>query len=437
MQMTALAIIAKKRDGFALTSEEIHFFITAYLQGTIPDYQMSAWLMAIYLRGMDPQETAILTQAMLDSGSRINLKDIRGIKIDKHSTGGVGDKVSLILAPLMAAAGVKVPMISGRSLGHTGGTLDKLESIPGFRTDLAPAAFHDQVRDLGVAMIGQTADIVPADKKIYALRDSTATVASIPLITASILSKKLAEGIDGLVMDIKCGKGAFMTDLGRAETLAQSIIRTAALHNLPTVALITEMSQPLGYAAGNWLEVREVLQALQGHGPEDLMQVTYALGVQMMALAKMDGPTRQAVALLQKTITNGAALQKFYEMVAAQGGDVRFLHEPGSYPGAKMQQHVRAARTGFVTEIDALKIGEAVVRLGGGRTTLADLIDPATGVVLGKKIGDEVRKGEMLAVIHANRPAAAREAIELVRPAFVISAEPVPKPKTILKIIRS
>jgi len=283
--MTANEIIAKKRDGLTLTAGEIRFFISAYVDGSIPDYQVSAWLMAVYLRGMDARETSTLTQVMLDSGARIDLRDIPGSKIDKHSTGGVGDKVSLILAPLMAAAGVKVPMISGRSLGHTGGTLDKLESIPGFRTGMTPAAFHDQVRDIGVAMIGQNDELVPADRRIYALRDSTATVASIPLITASILSKKLAEGIDGLVMDIKCGKGAFMPEISRAEALAQSIIRTAALHGLPTVAVITDMNQPLGYAAGNWLEVREVLQALQGHGPEDLMQVTYALGVQMLLLA--------------------------------------------------------------------------------------------------------------------------------------------------------
>ncbi|HQI49931.1 MAG TPA: thymidine phosphorylase, partial [bacterium] len=243
--MTANAIIAKKRDGSVLTPEEIRFFVSSFVGGAIPDYQMSAWLMAVYLRGMDAQETAALTQALLDSGERMDLSDIPGRKIDKHSTGGVGDKVSLILAPLLAAAGVLVPMISGRSLGHTGGTLDKLEAIPGFRTDLSPQAFHDQVRDLGVALIGQSDTLVPADRKIYALRDSTATIGSIPLITASILSKKLAEDLDGLVMDIKCGAGAFMRTLGQAEALAQSLIRTAALHHLPTVAVITDMNQPL------------------------------------------------------------------------------------------------------------------------------------------------------------------------------------------------
>jgi pyrimidine-nucleoside phosphorylase len=436
MPMTANAIIAKKRDGMALTSDEIRFLVSAFVQGDIPDYQMSAWLMAVYLRGMNAEETAILTQALLESGARIDLRDIPGLKIDKHSTGGVGDKVSLILAPLMAAAGLRVPMISGRSLGHTGGTLDKLESIPGFRTDLSPAAFHDQVRDIGVAMIGQTDDLVPADKKIYALRDSTATVGSIPLITASILSKKLAEGLDGLVMDIKCGSGAFMREMGEAEALAQSIIRTAALHNLPTVAVITDMNQPLGNAAGNWLEVLEVLQALRGHGPEDLMQVTYALGVQMMKLAGYKGTTRQTVALLQKSIAGGAALDRFLQMVETQGGELRYLHDPGSIKGARIKQHLRAGHSGFVAGIDALRIGEAVVRLGGGRMTLSDQIDPVTGVVLNKKIGDGVEKGEVLAVLHANGTPAAREAAELVGGAFVIAEAPVPKSRTILKILR-
>ncbi len=435
--MTANALIAKKRDGSALTDEEIRFLVAAYVDGVVPDYQMSAWLMAVYLRGMDARETAALTQALLDSGERIDLGDIPGRKIDKHSTGGVGDKVSLILAPLLAAAGVLVPMISGRSLGHTGGTLDKLEAIPGFRTDLSPAAFHDQVRDLGVAMTGQSDSLVPGDRKIYALRDSTATIGSIPLITASILSKKLAEDLDGLVMDIKCGTGAFMRTLARAEELAHSIIRTAALHHLPTVAVITDMNQPLGYAAGNWLEVREVLQALQGHGPVDLMQVTYALGGQMLLMAGFKGTIQQAIGHLRQAITDGTALQRFERMVAAQGGDVRFLRDPGSYPGARLQQHLRAPRSGVVTQIDALRIGEAVIRLGGGRLTQNDRIDPATGVVLGRKCGDEVEKGEVLAVIHANQTEAAREALEMVRAAFVIADQPGLKNRTILKIIRT
>lgn len=435
--MTANAIIAKKRDGSVLTPEEIRFFVSSFVGGAIPDYQMSAWLMAVYLRGMDAQETAALTQALLDSGERMDLSDIPGRKIDKHSTGGVGDKVSLILAPLLAAAGVLVPMISGRSLGHTGGTLDKLEAIPGFRTDLSPQAFHDQVRDLGVALIGQSDTLVPADRKIYALRDSTATIGSIPLITASILSKKLAEDLDGLVMDIKCGAGAFMRTLGQAEALAQSLIRTAALHHLPTVAVITDMNQPLGYAAGNWLEVREVLQALQGHGPEDLMQVTYALGAQMLFMAGFKGTLHQAISHLRRAITSGAALQRFERMTAAQGGDVRFLRDPGSYAGARLQQHLRAPRSGVVTKIDALQIGEAIIRLGGGRLTQTDRIDPATGVVLGRKCGEKVRTGEVLAVIHANQTESAREALEMVRKAVVIADQPVPRSRTILKIIRA
>ena len=427
--MTPLALLAKKRDGFAHTPEEIRYLVTSYLEGALPDYQMSAWLMAVYLRGMDAQETAAMTQAMLDSGTRIDLSDIRGKKIDKHSTGGVGDKVSLILAPLMAAVGIYVPMISGRSLGHTGGTLDKLESIPGFRTDLEPAAFRSQVRDLGVAMIGQTVDIVPADKKIYALRDSTATVASIPLITASILSKKLAEGINGLVMDIKCGKGAFMSDIAQAEALAQSIILTASIHHLSTVALITEMSQPLGYAAGNWLEVREVLQALQGHGPDHLMQVTYALGVQMMMLADYGGTTRQAVALLQQAIANGAALDKFQQMVAAQGGDVRFLRDPACAKKRGCSSTSAPAEMDLWRRSMHSKSARLWCVLAAAGAPSEMFIDPITGIVLGKKIGDQVRRGEMLAVIHANVPAAARAAMELVRPSFVIADTPAPRPK--------
>lgn len=435
--MTVNSIIAKKRDRRALSIEEIRFMINAYCEGQIPDYQMSAFLMAAYLCGMDSRETAALTQVMLDSGRRIDLADIHGVKIDKHSTGGVGDKVSLILAPLMAAAGIKVPMISGRSLGHTGGTLDKLESIPGFRTQLTADQFHDQVRDIGVAMMGQSDDIVPADKKIYSLRDSTATIASIPLITASILSKKLAEGVDGLVMDVKTGRGAFMAEPEQAEALARSIIRTAALHHLPTVALITDMSQPLGFAAGNWLEVREVLQALQGHGPEDLMLLTYALGVQMLFLSGFQGTTREAAGTLQRILTGGAALQLFFRMVAAQGGDVSALQDPGSHHRTLLEQHIRAGASGFIAEADALKIGEAVLHLGGGRKHLGDVIDPGVGVVLHKKTGDAVQKGEILAVIHANQAGRAKEVFPVVRGAFKITPEAVKKPKLILKIIRS
>lgn len=434
--MTVNSIIAKKRDRGVLSIDELRFIITAYSNGEIPDYQMSAFLMAAYLCGMDSRETAALTQVMLESGKRIDLADIPGHKIDKHSTGGVGDKVSLILAPLMAASGIRVPMISGRSLGHTGGTLDKLESIPGFRTNLTAREFHDQVREIGVAMMGQTDDIVPADKKIYALRDSTATIASIPLITASILSKKIASGIDGLVMDVKTGRGAFMSQPEQAEALARSIIRTASLHQLPAVALITDMSQPLGYAAGNWLEVREVLQALQGHGPEALMLVTYALGVQMLFLAGFQGTTRQAAATLKRAIASGTAFQLFLKMTAAQGGDVRALQDPGSIHRAILEQHIRANTTGFVAEVDALTIGECIVQLGGGRTRLSDTIDYAVGIVLHKKIGDPVQKGELLAVIHANQPQAAKTVTPLVRGAFKISPDPVTKPRLILKIVR-
>ncbi|MBN2355295.1 thymidine phosphorylase [candidate division KSB1 bacterium] len=433
--MNPLRLIEKKRDGGSLSAAEWRFIIQSYLSGQLPHYQMSALLMAVYFSGMDYEETATLTGIMVESGERLDLRDIAGAKIDKHSTGGVGDKVSLILAPLMAAAGIRVPMISGRGLAHTGGTLDKLESIPGFRTRLTPKEFHQQINDIGVAMIGQSDRIVPADKKIYALRDATSTVASIPLITASILSKKIAAGVDGLVMDIKTGCGAFMARMEQAEKLAQSILRTAVANALPTVALITAMDQPLGNAAGNWLEVLEVLQALQNRGPDDLMKVVYALGAQMLHLAEGVSQPQQAQKRLQTLIRDGAAMDKFLQMVAAQGGDTRILRDAGKYPMAKFQQHLRSHQNGWVHEAHALKIGYAVVLLGGGRRTMNDTVDPAAGIVLQKKIGDQVEKGDILAVLHTNRTNVISEAARWMRSAFRIGPEQSEKPRTVLKLL--
>ncbi len=433
--MNPVQLIEKKRDGHPLSFEEWQFLIHAYLEGNLPDYQMSALLMAIYFTGMSYEETAVLTKVMVESGERLDFSDIAGVKIDKHSTGGVGDKVSIILAPLMAAAGVRVPMISGRGLEHTGGTLDKLESIPGFCTQLTPKQIHRQIKEIGVAMVGQTDRLVPADKKIYALRDTTATVASIPLITASILSKKIAAGVDGLVMDIKTGCGAFMSTMQQAEQLAESLLKTAAVNALPTIVLITAMDQPLGYAAGNWLEVLEVLQALQNHGPEDLMEVVYALGVQMLHLAEGISQPQQAKRRLQKLVEDGSALEKFLQMVAAQGGDPHFLHHSDQYPMAKYKMPLRSTRSGYVHEANALKIGRAVVWLGGGRQKLGDTVDPAAGIVLHKKIGDRVEKGEVLAVLHSNRANTLREAMHLTRSAFRIEPSEIEKPRTVLKLL--
>jgi pyrimidine-nucleoside phosphorylase len=435
MPSNPLSIIASKRDGGRLSAAELKSFISDYTEGAIPDYQMAALLMAIYCRGMDAEETSQLTRVMLESGERLDLSDVPGIKIDKHSTGGVGDKVSLVLAPLMAAAGIKVPMISGRGLGHTGGTLDKLESIPGFRTDLTPDEFKDQVRKIGAAIIGQTERLVPADKKIYALRDVTATVASIPLITASILSKKLAAGINGLVMDIKTGTGAFMSRLDQAEALAESILKTSTLNALPTITVITLMDQPTGYAAGNWLEVVEVVQTLQNHGPEDLMQVVIALGEQMLVLAEGEIHAEKSRARLRELIRNGAALKKFEQMVAAQGGDVHFLQDPGKFSMARFQQHLRSRQSGYVEEVNALAIGQVVVALGGGRQLMSDVVDPAAGVVLHKKVGDQVKHGELLAVLHTNRAQALKACLALTENAFRIGRTRVAPRDPVFKVL--
>jgi len=433
--MNALEIIGKKKAGKKLTPEEIDYFIQGYVTNQLPDYQMAALLMAIHFRGMDFEETAALTRSMLHSGDVIDLSDIPAPKIDKHSTGGVGDKVSLILAPLVGAAGVAVPMISGRGLGHSGGTLDKLEAIPGFRTNLTVEEFRGQVQNIGVAMIGQTERIVPADKKMYALRDATATVDSVPLITASILSKKLAEGIDGLVLDVKTGKGAFMQQHEAAERLAHSLIKTAQLNGLKTVALITNMNQPLGNAVGNWLETKEVVMALRGHGPRDLMTVTMALATQMLLMA---GPERSAEKVYHRLVgllRSGKAYDKFIEMVKAQDGNTSYLLDLGSYPPSKIKQQIRSRQAGYVAGLDALKIGQAAVRLGAGRTVIEDQIDHGAGIILNKKMGDQVEKGELLAVLYTERIPAVKEASEMVREAFGFSLQPPEKEKLILRIL--
>ncbi|MBN1558808.1 thymidine phosphorylase [candidate division KSB1 bacterium] len=434
--MNAYQIIAKKRDGGALAADEIDYFIHGYAHDKIPDYQMSALLMAIYLNGMSFAETATLTRSMLESGIRMNFKNIPGYKIDKHSTGGVGDKVSLVLAPLVAAAGVKVPMISGRGLGHSGGTLDKLEAIPGFRTNLSIDEFYQQIDEIGVAMIGQTERICPADKKMYALRDATATIESVPLITGSILSKKLAEGIDGLVLDVKTGVGAFMKTADDSRILAESLVKTAALNDLPTTVFITRMDEPLGRAAGNWLETREAIDYLKGGGASDLMELTLALSAEMLLMAKIVRSAEEARHRLNELLNSGAAFRKFCQMVEHQHGDVSILHEPEQYPRSKYELHIKALRDGFIKEIDALTIGLSVVQLGGGRLVMEDQIDYKAGILLHCQIGDAVKKDQTIATIYSDREKAIAEVDCALSKAFTISGECVKKPSLIIDVVR-
>lgn len=432
--MNSLEIITKKRNNFELSAEEIDYFVQGYTSNHIPDYQMAAFLMATFFQGMSFEETAALTNSMLHSGDVLNFKDVDGFKVDKHSTGGVGDKVSLILAPLVAAAGLKVPMISGRGLGHSGGTLDKLEAIPGFRTDLTAEEFYQQVVDLGVAMIGQTERIVPADRKMYALRDATATVESIPLITASILSKKLAEGIDGLVLDVKTGTGAFMRRYIDAMSLADSLIKTAELNGLRTTALITSMNQPLGNTAGNWLETREAVEALQGKGPEDLMTVTLILAAHMLLMGGITDSEEAAIDRLHYLIDNGQAFIKFCQMVEQQGGDVEYLLHPERYPEPRASLTIKSPQGGFISELEARKIGVAVVHLGGGREVVEDLIDYGAGIVLHHKVGDFVGEGDELATIYTeNEPVIESVANEVLK-AFSFSETP-PEPEVLVRNI--
>jgi pyrimidine-nucleoside phosphorylase len=420
-------VIARKRDGAELDRGEIEAFVKGSADGSWADYQLSALLMAIFLRGMTPRETGFLTEAMLRSGIVADLSGIRAPKADKHSTGGVGDKVSLHLAPMVASCGVVVPMISGRGLGHTGGTLDKLESIPGFRVGLSIAEYRSQLERIGVAMIGQTAELAPADRKLYALRDVTATVECIPLICASILSKKLAAGIDVLVLDVKFGRGAFMRDRARARELAVTITTVAKAMGKPARAVLTAMNEPLGHSVGNALEVAESIGCLKGSGAGDLMEVTYAIGEQMLVLAGAAATPAQARARLQQSVSSGAALAKFREMVAAQGGDAGVADDPARLPQARSVKPVVGKRAGFVTDVDALGVALAALHLGAGRARAEDRIDPAVGVAGLVKIGDPVKAGEVLCQVHVNDDRSANEAVEILERAIVIGdAAPAP-----------
>ncbi|HKQ88264.1 MAG TPA: thymidine phosphorylase [Candidatus Acidoferrales bacterium] len=427
----AIDVIRKKRDGHELSRAEIEFFVHGYTSGEIPDYQVSAWLMAALLRRLSRAETAALTEAMLHSGEVLDLSDFRAAKVDKHSTGGVGDKTSLVLAPVAAAAGLIVPMISGRGLGHTGGTLDKLESISGFQVGLSVARFREVLRACGCAMIGQTAEIAPADKKLYALRDVTGTVESPFLICASIMSKKLAEGIDGLVLDVKTGSGAFMKTEEEAAFLAELMVETGERMGKKMVALLTDMDQPLGFNVGNSLEVEEVLAVLRGRGPEDLRELCKELAAWMFVLGGRCQDLAGARALYEDLIQSGKALAKFREMIELQGGDTEVIEDPSILPRAKHSVEVRSPASGYVNVIQCEAVGTACVVLGGGREKKEDAVDPAVGIVLHKKVSDRVAAGDALCTIHYNDESRMARARQLLRQSFSIG-DSMPAPRKLI-----
>jgi pyrimidine-nucleoside phosphorylase len=433
--MRAVDVITKKRDGHALSPAEITAMVEGSDTGEVADYQWAALLMAIFWRGMNSAETAALTDAMIRSGRVVDLSHIPGLKIDKHSTGGVGDKTSLILAPIAAAAGVPVPMVSGRGLGHTGGTLDKLESIPGFRVDLDLARYQQVLAACGLVMIGQTAEIAPADKFLYALRDATATVESIPLIAASIMSKKLAEGIDGLVLDVKTGGGAFMERLDDSRALAQAMCAIGAGLGKQMVALITCMDQPLGCAVGNAVEVAESLECLKGHGPDDLVSLSIELAAEMVMMGGRADSLEDARVVCKQTIADGSALERFRRLVAEQGGDQRVADDPALLPAPRRRVVLKAPSNGFVRFLAARPIGHATMLLGAGRARMDSPVDHAVGVILHKKIGDSVRVDEPLCTLLVNSEYRLQDAASLILDAYTIAAEPsAPQPLLVERI---
>lgn len=424
-------LIKKKRDGGELTEAEIRFLIEGFTKGDIPDYQMSAFTMAVFFRGMTDRETTALTLAMARSGDVIDLSGIDGVKVDKHSTGGVGDTTTLVLAPLVAACGAPVAKMSGRALGHTGGTLDKLESIPGFSVYMTPEEFVDSVNRLKVAVIGQTAAIAPADGKWYKLRDVTATVESVPLIAASIMSKKLAAGADALVLDVKAGRGAFLKKFEDTLKLAETMVSIGTRAGRRTVALITDMNQPLGRAIGNALEVKEAVETLQGRGPDDLTELTLALGTEMLVLAQVAEDATDARRRLGEAIRSGRALEKFREMVVNQGGDPAFIDDPSRLPTAPVRVVVEARASGWVDAIDGHELGDVTMLLGAGRRKQDDEIDHAVGLVLRAKVGSRVEAGDVLCEVHAARPEDAAALTERIRAAFSIGPRP-PEPRPLV-----
>ncbi len=432
--MLMTEIIEKKRDGYKLSQEEIEFFIKGYTNGSIPDYQASALCMAIYLKGMTDEEATSLAIAMRDSGDIMDLSSISGLKVDKHSTGGVGDKTSLVLAPLVASFGLKFAKMSGRGLGHTGGTLDKLESIKGFNIAVKPEDFIEQVKIVGMAIVGQTGNLTPADKKLYALRDVTATVSSIPLIASSIMSKKLAAGSDIIVLDVKVGSGAFMKTLDDARHLAKLMVQIGQNCGKKMTAVLTNMEEPLGHAVGNALEVIEAINTLKGNGPKDLLDLCLEIGSYQLTDANIFKTREEAKEAMLENIKNGKALAKFKEFVSAQGGDASFVDDISNFAQAKEIIEIKAENDGFVHHIDALAIGHAAMLLGAGRETMEDIIDPAVGIVLNKKVGDSVNKGETLAYIYTNGKNT-KEASKKALEAFEIDSKHVDA-KLILDVVR-
>lgn len=434
--MRAVDIIQKKRDGKELSTEEIYKWIEQYCEGSIPDYQMSAWTMAVYFKGMSAREVADLTLAMANSGDQVNLSAIHGTKVDKHSTGGVGDKTSLILAPLVAAAGVPVAKMSGRGLGHTGGTIDKLEAITGFQTELTEQQFIDQVNSVGVSIIGQSGDLAPADKQLYALRDVTATVESIPLISSSIMSKKIAAGADAIVLDVKTGNGAFMKTLDQSIELATTMVNIGDQVGKSTAAIISDMDQPLGYAIGNALEVAEAVQTLQGNGPADLTELILTLAAHMVVLGNAAQTYADARQKVEECLNSGQAFEKLKQFVKTQGGDITQLEDVGKLPQADVRMELHAPKDGYISSIQAENLGLAAMKLGAGRAAKNDPIDYAVGIVLSKKVGDKVAKGDVIATLHTNNKLDEQsESVRMVYDAFGINQEKPEERPLIMAIV--
>jgi pyrimidine-nucleoside phosphorylase len=433
--MRTVDLIQRKRGGEELSPEEIEFLVNGYTNGEIPDYQMSAFLMAVYFSGMTDREVSRLTECMLHSGDTVDLSGVPGVKVDKHSTGGVGDKTSFIVAPLAAAAGVVVPMMSGRALGHTGGTLDKLESIPGFRTDLSADEFGKQLAELGLCFIGQTERLVPADRKLYALRDVTATVESIPLISSSIMSKKLAEGIDALVLDVKVGTGAFMKTQVDARRLAQTMVGIGRRMDKKVQALITDMSQPLGYAIGNALEIMEASQTLQNAGPADLTKLSLELAARMIFLGKKAATLEEARLTAEKHLVDGSAYKKLKQVVAAQGGNPQALDKFELLPNATGMREITSPRAGYVSRINAQDIGVSSNMIGAGRDRKEDSIDPAVGIILEVKMGEKVDAGSVLCRLYYTKEDRVDEAAEMVEDAFHVSSQKPDERELILEVV--
>lgn len=428
-------LIMKKRENEKLTKEEIDYFVKGFNDGTIPDYQVSALMMAIYFNKMDEEETLNLTMAMANSGEMLNLSNIKGAKVDKHSTGGVGDKTSLSLTPMVAACGIKVAKMSGRGLGHTGGTIDKLESFPGFSTSISVDTFEKNVNEIGIAIMGQTKELAPADKKLYALRDVTATVDNISLIASSIMSKKLAAGADAIVLDVKTGSGAFMKTIESSKALANEMVRIGNNAGRKTIAVISDMDQPLGYAVGNALEVKEAIETLKGNGPKDFTELCFTMGSQMLIAGGIATDDTQARAMLSEVIANGKALDKFAEFVKAQGGDSDYVYHPEKLCKSKYTTDVYAPQTGYISKIICDEVGICSMILGGGRETKESEIDLSVGIVLNKKVGDFVNKGDILATIHSNDESKTSECMNRLLNTYSYSDTPVEVSSVIKMII--